>query len=133
MNVPSLRQKYGEFLLEGGNVRFDERDVPVNLASLIPYARFWGIADDYERDALADKAPKTIGDDLLAITQAHAQQLDDWLASPEADWNNEAYLAFSNMRMAADYIAARRVVLSDEEKKKKIRDLLNAVERDKNK
>ena len=133
MNVPSLRQKYGEFLLEGGNVRFDEQDVPVNLASLIPYARFWGIADDYERHALADKAPKTIGDDLLAITQAHAQQLDDWLASPEADWNNEAYLAFSNMRMAADYIAARRVVLSDEEKRKKIRDLLNAVERDKNK
>lgn len=133
MDVPSLRQKYGEFLLEGGNVRFDEQDVPVNLASLIPYARFWGIADDYKRDALADKAPKTIGDDLLAITQAHAQQLDDWLASPEADWNNEAYLAFSNMRMAADYIAARRVVLSDEEKRKKIRDLLNAVERDKNK
>ena len=133
MNVPSLRQKYGEFLLEGGNVRFDEQDVPVNLASLIPYARFWGIADDYERHALADKAPKTIGDDLWAITQAHAQQLDDWLASPEADWNNEAYLAFSNMRMAADYISAKRVVLSDEEKNKKIRDLLNAIERDKNK
>jgi len=133
MNVPSLKQKYGEFFQEGGNVPFDDQDVPVNLASIIPYARFWGIADDYERHALADKAPKTIGDDLLAITQAHDQQLDDWLASPAADWNNEAYLAFSNMRMAADYISAKRVVLSNEEKSKKIKELLNAIERDKNK
>ena len=133
MNVPSLEEKYGEFFREGSNVPFDDQDVPMKLVSIIPYARFWGIADDYERDALANKAPKTIGDDLLAITQAHAQQLDEWLASPAADWNNEAYLAFSNMRMAADYISAKKVVLSDEEKKKKVKDLLNAIEREKNK
>jgi hypothetical protein len=133
MNVPSLEEKYGEFFHEGGNAAFDDQDVPVKLASIIPYARFWGIADDYQRHALADKAPKAIGDDLLAITRAHAQQLDDWLASPEVDWNNEAYLAFSNMRMAADYISAKRVVLSDEEKTKKIKELLDAIERDKNK
>jgi hypothetical protein len=132
MNAPSLEETYGEFFHEGGNVPFDDQDVPGKLASIIPYARFWGIADDYDRHALADKAPKTIADDLLAITQAHAQQLDDWLASPEADWTNEAYLAFSNMRMAADYLSAKRVVLSDEEKTKRIREVLNAIERDEN-
>ena len=52
--VDAIRSEYGEFLLESSTVEFDSNDVPENLRHLIPYASFWGLADDLAREQLAE-------------------------------------------------------------------------------
>lgn len=48
--IDSLIVDYGEFTSTSQAVEFDSEDVPKDLWPLMPYARFWGIADDLERE-----------------------------------------------------------------------------------
>lgn len=102
--MKSLEKEYGDFFLESQLVEFDLKDVPEKLQFLAPYARFWGIADDWERCKLAAKASASIRKGLVALIVANDDELDVWLAGKEATLKNpsNAYVAYSAMRMCAD-------------------------------
>ena len=99
-----MNERYGVFASASANIEFDENDVPESLRMLIPYARFWGIADDWEREQLAQRAPRDIKSELRNLIAQYDDALDAWLAGDEASSPNpsNAYIAFSAMRMCAD-------------------------------
>lgn len=85
--------------------RLDSSQVPAGLRHLIPLAERYGITDDFDREALVTaSSPEEIAA-LKAVVARHDDELDDWLAGPEADEPpySDEYLAFSAMRMAADF------------------------------
>jgi hypothetical protein len=85
---------------------FDPGDVPVDLRQLIPYAVFWGISDDWTREDLLRHTPEPLKNNLKWVMQRFDDQLDAWLAGPDASRDNpsDAYVAFSAMRMGADSV-----------------------------
>ena len=101
-----LRQKYGSFYNESTQVNFDSSVVPIKLRPLIPYAKFWGLSDDLEREQLAEKAPQEIREELKSLIAEYDDLIDAWLAGDEAvsEAPSDAYVAFSAMRMCADYM-----------------------------
>jgi hypothetical protein len=101
-----MREGYGGFYSASPQVPFDPNDVPQSLRILIPYARFWGVTDDLKREQLVQSASPSIGMNLKAVVARFDAGLDDWLAGPEstAPRPSAAYLAFSAMRMAADFV-----------------------------
>jgi hypothetical protein len=50
LNDEQMRRRYGAFYTESPKVAIDPNRVPKALHSLIPYAEFWGIADDWARE-----------------------------------------------------------------------------------
>ena len=100
-----LKAEYGEFFDHSAKVRLDKKKVPDRLRPLLPYAEFWGIADDAFRESLVQKAPPAVRSNLIAVIGANEDELDQWLAGPEADspTPTKEYVAFSALRMAADF------------------------------
>lgn len=86
--------------------RLDPLKVPAGLRGLIPLAEEFGIADDRKRESLASRAPEARKRVLKATVQKFADDLDAWLAGPEAagPHSSREYIAFSALRMAADYL-----------------------------
>ena len=80
-------------------------NVPANLRKLIPLTERFGVIDDLERENLVLAASDDEINQLRSEVSAHDDELDSWLAGPEADGPEytTAYLAFSAMRMAADF------------------------------
>ena len=104
--VKSMQAEYGEFFGQSAAVEFRVDDVPENLRSLVPYAQFWGVQDDWQREQLASKAPRKVQESLQKLIAENDDALDDWLAGEEAASANpsDAYIAFSAMRMCADFM-----------------------------
>ncbi len=105
LNDDQLKQMYGDFYESSPKVQFHNADVPDELQALVPYAVFWGVSDDIDRESLVEAAPAEVVKNLKYIIQTHEDQLDTWLAGPLADKPpfSAAYIAFSAMRMASDY------------------------------
>jgi hypothetical protein len=80
-------------------------NVPANLRHLIPLARRFGVADDSERAQVVASASTGELGQLHQAVLTHEEQLDAWLAGPEASGPNysDEYIMFSAMRMAADH------------------------------
>jgi len=97
-----MREEYGIFFALSPQVPVRESEVPENLRALMPYARFWGIADDWARERLVAQAPEEIRANLKAVLLQNDDALDEWLAGPESQQRNpsDSYVAFSAMRMA---------------------------------
>jgi hypothetical protein len=79
--------------------------VPPELRPLIPFAQAWGISDDFERELAVERASPDQVAELKATVAIFDDHLDTWLAGDDAagpHYSNE-YIAFSAMRMAADY------------------------------
>jgi hypothetical protein len=102
----ALKHRYGEFF-ERRTAPLDAKKVPPAFRLLIPYAEIWGVSDDIFRDELVDGAPPIAKADLLALGGEFDAPLDSWLAGPESYLRplSAEYLAFSNMRMAFDYLS----------------------------
>lgn len=83
----------------------DPRRVPEGLRTLIPLAECFGIADDVARERLVRAASAQERDALIAAVRNNEDALDSWLAGPEASRTefSDEYIAFTAMRMAADY------------------------------
>jgi len=81
--------------------------IPLQLRSLIPLIERFGILDDSAREKLVAAASDSERAELVAAVRAHDDELDQWLAGPEAKAQNfsDEYVHFSAMRMAADYAA----------------------------
>lgn len=101
-----MKEKYGPFFESSSKLTLDQRRIPQTLWPLIPYASFWGVADDWAREQLVQKAPKDVQQNLKAIVAAHDDLLDEWLAGEEASNPKPSleYVAFSAMRMAAEFM-----------------------------
>ncbi len=80
--------------------------VPVPLRPLIHYAEFWGASDDGLREAMVEAAPEEVKVNLVAVVSEFDDEFDEWLAGPDADAPTPTpeYIAFSAMRMAADFV-----------------------------
>ncbi len=103
MSIEEMRQK---------SYKPDERpvieplcpdNVPEGLRCLIPLAERWGINDDILRMDELDRAAPAEIDYLKSVIRHFDDQIDDWLAGPEAasPHPTREYLAFTTMRMAA--------------------------------
>lgn len=110
----SLSQKYGAFFEQGQKLRVDAGEpaiaqfrrskVPQALWPLLPYAEFWGIADDTYRIELISQAPTEIWRTFRETVSKHKPDLLNWLAAPEADaLPTPEYLGFSFLLQAFDW------------------------------
>lgn len=99
-----LRAIHPSFVDSVARVQIDPDNVPPTLRGHIPYAEVWGVADDWDREQLVERAPKAAKDDLVATVAAIDCELDDWLAGPASYQTppSPEYVAFSAMLMAAD-------------------------------
>lgn len=106
LSAEQMKQRYGSFYDSSPKVHLDRSMVPKRFWPLLPYAEFWGIVDDLEREILVKQAPTDVQHNLKEVVTAFDSALDEWLAGPEADNPNptDEYIAFSAMGMAADYI-----------------------------
>jgi len=100
-----MKEAYGEFFNSSPGVHFEIGEVPEELRPLMAYAKFWGVSDDWQREGLVQKAPILFKENLKAIVRSWDDELDVWLAGSEAASPDpsDAYVAFSAMRMAADF------------------------------
>ncbi len=109
-----LSSRYGAFYVEGTRLRSDAgesshlrlaaNDAPRELLPLLPYAEFWGIADDTYRIELVRAAPQHIWSEFQEVVKGHKTALLDWLSGPAADRPpTPEYLAFSFMLQAFDW------------------------------
>lgn len=104
LSIADMRKKFYSLDEQPPIVTISPERVPQALHCLIPFAERWGISDDILRsDAIRSASPDEVGN-LKAAIARFDDELDDWLAGTEATSSNptKEYLAFSNMRMAAD-------------------------------
>ena len=103
--LSDIESSYGEFYQQGASLNLDRQKVPEKFWPLLPYARFWGLSDDWSRENLVEMAPSDVRKNLKDVVAEFDIALDEWLAGPEADEPNpsDEYIAFSAMRMAAYY------------------------------
>ena len=106
MSSSEMKQWYGRFFEQRPRSTLDPANVPNKYWPLLPYAEFWGIADDWTREALVKAAPREVQVNLKEVVGRFDSDLDEWLAGPEADGPNysKEYIAFSAMRRAADCV-----------------------------
>lgn len=104
LSLGRLKQKYYSSGEEPPPLRLSPENVPAPLRSLIPLAARWGISDDTLRCDAVGKASREELEELQRAVAQFDDDLDMWLAGPEAARaeHSPEYLAFSNMRMAAD-------------------------------
>lgn len=108
LNPAKIKTVYGSFYNESPKVSLDKDNVPKKLWPLLPYAEFWGLADDGFREGLVQKVSPEVIQSLVVAVSTFDDELDEWLAGPEADdpSPSDEYVAFSAMRMAADFADA---------------------------
>ena len=77
---------------------------PPVLSPIAHYAASWGISDDGYRLEFLTRVPEAAVQNLRYVVGVYEDELDEWLAGPEAEGPaySEAYIAFSAMRMASD-------------------------------
>src|SRR5688572_8405117 len=104
LSVAEMRKKYYWPDEKPPVVSLSTKNVPQSLQCLIPIAERWGISDDMLRSDARRKASAAEIEYLRKVVSHFDDELDHWLAGPEASDPNPSpeYLAFSNMRMAAD-------------------------------
>ena len=101
-----MRNRYGSFYHRNPKLRLDQTNVPQRLWPLVPYAEFWGFADDWTRQDLVEQAAPEVQRNLKEVVSTFDDALDEWLAGPEAAGPkfSEEYIAFTALRMAADFV-----------------------------
>src|SRR5437879_2534995 len=97
--LEEMKNHYGQFFESAALLNLDRARVPQKLWPILPYAAFWGAADDWTRESLARKAPIDVRQNLKAIVAAFDDALDEWLAGNEAKAvpPSAEYVAFSAM------------------------------------
>lgn len=106
LSLEKLLSEIGIDELDSDEFAIIYNQTPAPLRNIAHYAFIWGVGDDIERSALIERAPERIRKNLKWVVNQHDDDLDAWLAGPEATCANptKAYLAFSNMRMGSDEI-----------------------------
>lgn len=86
-------------------VTLDPSRIPKELHGLIPLAEKFGVSDDCLRESLVKNSSVPEINELKSGVCSNEDALDNWLAGLEAQGPSfsDEYIAFSAMRMAADY------------------------------
>src|SRR5687768_5875629 len=84
MTEDELRSFYGLFYAASPLVPIRAAYVPEPVRALIPYARFWGVPDDLQREQLVHSARPEVIENLKNAIDSLSAELDEWLAGPEA-------------------------------------------------
>jgi hypothetical protein len=84
LSAEEIRRRYGRFYDQSPRLRLDRTKVPRQLWPLLPYAEFWGFADDWTRQDLVEQAPPEVQRNLKEVVSTFDDALDEWLAGPEA-------------------------------------------------
>lgn len=111
VSVGEARARFGFGPDQRPILRLDPQRVPPNLHDLIPLAEKWGIADDLVREACASNAEAGELDELVKRVKMREDELDEWLAGPEAEVKDPSseYVAFSALAMLfCDLSSSRR-------------------------
>lgn len=105
LTAEEIKTTWGAAFPATDKVLLNRAEVPTNLYALIPYAEVWGAADDWTRERLLQATPGQLKVNLKNVIAQHDDLLDAWLAGPESTnpKPSDAYVAFSAMRMAADF------------------------------
>jgi hypothetical protein len=106
LSTSQMRQFYGSFYDMSPIVKLNRQLVPEDVWPLLPYAEFWGIADDWTREALVEGASPAIRENLKEAVDAFEDKLEEWLVhseSKDAEPSDE-YVAFASLIMAADLV-----------------------------
>jgi hypothetical protein len=85
--------------------QLDPDMVPWALAPLLPWAEKWGVGDDFEREALIDRAsPEELDALVHSIDDVNDDDLFGWLAGPASHSSRPTaeYLAITALTMAID-------------------------------
>src|SRR5262245_55325237 len=92
-----MLELYGAFYNESPKTSIDPSRVPKAVHPLIPYAEFWGLADDFEREELIYRAPRRVLSNLAKSVDSLIDELEAWLAGDEANSPDpsDEYVAFS--------------------------------------
>lgn len=106
LDAEQMRALYKSFYRRGAHHHLDRTKVPRPLWPLIPYAEFWGIADDWTRQDLVKDAPLEVQQNLKQVVENYDPEFNHWLAGPEAEHPpfSDEYIAFTTLRMAADFV-----------------------------
>ncbi len=98
-----LRRRHGLDAEAHRQIKLNPERVPENLRHLIPLAEVWAENDDLIRDDMVARAPADARARLLKAVQEAEDELDAWLAGPEAANPSPSpeYCAFTTMVMAA--------------------------------
>jgi hypothetical protein len=109
LSAEQMKRLYGEFYDCSLKLQLDRRRIPEKFWPLLPYAEFWGLADDSLRENLVRHACPDVQQNLKQVVAVFDNAMDDWLAGPEANGTtfSDEYIAYSAMRMAADFIRAQ--------------------------
>ena len=99
----SMQIFYGEFYERSARIQLDDGAIPSDLAPLSPYAEFWGITDDLEREELVDTAPPQVLENLKEVVSRFEPVWESWLIGPAKEQRSTEWLAFAALVMAADY------------------------------
>ncbi len=84
--------------------KLDIENIPKGLRDLLSLAEKFGISDDGYRYEKLKKSTTEELNELKSLCEEKDDELDNWLAGPEADGPvfSKEYIAYSAMRMAAD-------------------------------
>ena len=104
MSIEEMRAIYGLTAENKTALCLNPNRVPKKLHVLIPLAEYFGVSDDLIRQDLLKRTPKRSLAKVLKQLAKYDDDLDDWLAGPEAAGPHFSveYLAFSCLRMALD-------------------------------
>lgn len=105
LTAEEIEATWGTDFPAADKVQVNQGEVPTELYALIPYAEAWGIADDWTRERILQATPSQLKVNLKNVIAQHDDLLDAWLAGPDSTnpSPSDAYVAFSAMRMAADF------------------------------
>lgn len=105
LNEERMRQVYGAFYQRSLQAKVDQVGIPEGLRLPAPYAQFWGVTDDLDREHLVTAAPGHVRLNLKEVVGLFDDAMDQWLGGEESynERLSDAYVAFTAMRMAADF------------------------------
>ncbi len=106
LTAEEMKYRYGNYYDQSPKLRLDRSKVPERFWPLLPYAEFWGFADDWTRQDLVEQAPPEVQRNLKHVVSTFDSALNEWLAGPESAGPSfsDEYIAFTALRMAADFV-----------------------------
>ena len=83
--LAQMKRDYPDFLSSERKGRLNPANVPPGLRHYVPLAEVWGLTDDLDREDLVARAPDVAKQHLARSIEEIDDELDKWLAGPEAE------------------------------------------------
>lgn len=98
-----------------------------DLTNLLPFMVKFGISDDVERSTTVSEATEQERLDLVAVVRSHEDALEVFFADPDVDPMGQTYIDLSALRMAADEAEAAQETVSEELRRQRTAEMMNAI------